>query len=183
RRARMGFEEGLELPLPASPDGLRELAFKIAEERERRLDERLFAHEEKRYLRRQHQDEAQELRCLCDKYGGKPVTKGPIADLVVVLRERNKGRRRQVGRRGAARDPTVRAHLALIDKALRKGPRNLADAVFRVVAIVAADITARGDVDGVVEVVVPLGGERARPSVLMPLEPARLVAVVLENQE
>ena len=83
-------------------DGFRQIAVEIAEERERLRARPLLAHEQHRRLRQQEID----ARERADRRGrskrAQPLAEGAVADLVVVLNERDEGAGREVRARPAA---------------------------------------------------------------------------------
>src|SRR5207248_3519731 len=88
-------------------DRSRETGLEVAEEQERRRGSKLFTHE-KEWRRRREQDDRE--RCahpLVRRKRVNALAHCAVADLIVILEERNERRRRQCGARFAARTPAA----------------------------------------------------------------------------
>ena len=114
--------------------------------------------------------------------GGEPVdalAERAVADLIVVLEERDERGQRKVGAGLPARRAPIRRVLALKAESLGEAARQHADGVL-IVDVVAAPVARDGHVQRVVDVVVPLGGVEA--AAVWAAEVARLVPVVLQDE-
>ena len=112
--------------------------------------------------------------------GGQALTEGAVADLIVILEKAHEARG-EARARLAPRPAAIGRPLALIGEALGEAAGEMGQWGL-VVLVVAAPLAREHDVQGVMEIVVPLGEkERAlvRPG---SGEEPRLVGVVLEHE-
>ena len=145
-----------EFLAPSLSDRLRQLSAEVAEKEEWRRRAPFLAHEQHRDLRREQVDAGERADDLRRSQRVQPFAKRAIADLVVVLDERDEGVRRQLSARAAARRVPVRHHLALIGEAFGDGfSQKLRRAVG---GVIAALLTRGGDMQHMMDVVVPLRG-------------------------
>ena len=98
----------------------RPLRPEIAEERKWPRRAPLLAHEQHWDLRQQQIDRRYRTYCFGRCEIRHPIAERPIADLIVVLNERDKSSRRQAGARCASRSPAIGHQLALECEALRE---------------------------------------------------------------
>src|ERR1044071_981118 len=111
----------------------------------------------------------------------KTVAKGPVADLVMVLEKSDKRGWRQVGAQ-LATDAAPKGHqLPLKSEALRQRPAEPLG-IAGVVNVIAARLASRRDVQGVMHIVVPLGGVPARLAIAVALQAIGLVLLVFQDQ-
>ena len=113
----------------------------------------------------------------------QPLAQRTIADLIVVLQEVDKGQRREVARRLAARlSAAIGGRLALIDETLgQRAPQPL-DGRIGEVGIVAVPLAGEQDVHGVMQVVVPLRVEQPPAQFGSVPQEGRTVVIVLEHK-
>ena len=98
-------------------------------------------------------------------------------------RNATKADRGQVARGFAACDAVlVRRGIALIGEALRKRSREMLERPVRIIFVVAFVLSRQESMPGIVDVVRPLRGMKARAPVGLSAEPARLVGFVLEDE-
>jgi ABC-type thiamine transport system ATPase subunit len=86
----------------------------------------------------------------------EPLAEGPVADLIVVLQEDDKGGGRQVGARLATCLVLERRMLALINKTFRETASQLRMGMLRVVRVVTVLFAGQYRVQAVMQVIVPL---------------------------
>ena len=103
RRRVLELRKAGELVAPALAHGIGEIGPEIAEEREGLRRRPFLAHEQHRHLRQQQVDGGDGAHRLGRRRGRQPVAEGAVADLVVVLDERDEGGRRQARAGLAAR--------------------------------------------------------------------------------
>src|SRR5690606_38206393 len=109
----------------------------------------------------------------------KALAVGPIADLVVVLKEIDERGRRQLRRALAARLAAIARRLALVGEALDRRAQELGGRVL-IVLVVAALLAGQEHLQRVVPVVVPLRGISERSTVRVAAQVVRFILVVLE---
>ena len=171
-----------ELLAPAAADSVGEFGAEIAEERERLRRPPFLAHEQHRDRGAQQIERGNGADRFRRRQGGDPVAHGAVADLVVVLQEGDERGGRQMGAGLAPGLPSLEGRrFALKRKSLGQGAAELRH-VAVIVAVVAAALAGRRDVQPVVQVVGPLRVVPARLARGVELEPARLVGVVLEHE-
>ena len=157
----------------------RQLSAEVAEKKEGRRRAPFLAHEQHRYLRSEQVDACKRPDGLGRSQHVQPFAKRAIADLVVILDERHERVWRQFGARAAARRVPIRHHLALIGEAFGDGfSQELRRAVG---GVVAAALMRGGDVENVVNVVVPLRGVEIGLAAV-PRQTARNVVLVFQEE-
>ena len=177
-----GAELG-ELAPPAIANGDGEIAVEVGEEEERALFRPFIAHEHQRNMRRQKQHGGEDAPHRLVAEQRQPLTKRPVADLVVVLQEIDEGGGWQMPARLAALLAAgMLRRLALIGEALGQRAGDMCRRVRREVFVIAFHLAGRRDMRGIVEVVVPFGGEKNQPALVIPLVQTRDVAIVLGGQ-
>ncbi|CAJ5431243.1 Uncharacterised protein [Burkholderia pseudomallei] len=149
----------------------------IGEELERLRRAAFLAHEQQRNLRRKQRERARRAQRVVVHERAQPLAECAVADLIVVLQERDERARRQVRARFAARCAAVqRRRLALIRETFAEHAREVADRRVGIRAVVARLLARQQHVHAVVEIVVPLRVEAAAG------EQARGVAFVFEHE-
>src|SRR5690606_24904448 len=99
----------------------------------------------------------------------------------MVLEEGDKGTRRQIATVLAARLAVVVGRgLALIAKALGQAASQEPGGAFRILAVIAVAFAGQQSVQGVVDIVVPLGAVQGHLAALATLQMAGAVLVVLQ---
>src|SRR6185437_2073877 len=155
----------------------------IAEELKRTRGSEFFAHENQRWRGCEQQnghcgsqrfDRSQQVQALAAR---------TIADLVVVLQEREESRRGQRGARLAARGIVApwRA-FALIGKPLGKTTSETPHRGVDVVRVITVTLAGQYVMHDVVEIVVPLRRVVSRTSIAIACEAPRFVVVVFEHE-
>ena len=148
--------EAREFLAPAFSHRLRQLSIEVAEKEEWRRRAPFLAHEQHRYLRREQVDARKRADRLRGRQRVQPFAKRAIADLVVILDEGDESVRRQFGARAAARRISIGHHLALVGEAFGDGfSQELRRAVG---GVIAAALMRGGDMENMMNVVVPLRG-------------------------
>src|SRR5690606_14320315 len=155
--------EACELPAPAVPHRLAELALEVAEVEEWPRAAPLLAHEEQGRRRREEEDRDRGPEGLLPCKRRQAFSERPVADLVVVLQEVDERRGREMGAGLAARFARERRHLALVGEALREAAREGRRGRVGVGGGVAVGLAGGEHVEGMVRIVVPLRGVSAGP--------------------
>lgn len=169
--------EGGEFAAAAFAHRCGERAAMIGEELERLRRAAFLAHEQQRNLRRKQRERARRAQRVVVHERAQPLAECAVADLIVVLQERDERARRQVRARFAARCAAVqRRRLALIRETFAEHAREVADRRVGIRAVVARLLARQQHVHAVVEIVVPLRVEAAAG------EQARGVAFVFEHE-
>ena len=159
--------------------GFRQLALEVAEERKRLVRPPLLAHEQHRRLRQEEIDAGERPKGRGGGERAQALAERPVADMIMVLQEDDEC----AGRKSRARPPARRAamgrDLALKGESLRQRPRE--QLRLAIVAVIAAPLACRRDVQHMVRIVVPLRCVEDGPA-LAADETLRFVVLVLEQE-
>src|SRR5215813_3745426 len=114
--------------------------------------------------------------------GRQPGPERLVADMVVVLQKRYESRSRQRCRALAARSTAAKPRgFTLIGKALGQGATEMRRRSYRIIPVEAEILAGDQDMQGVVQVIVPLRGVRHGPPPVA-CQIAGLVAIIFEDE-
>ncbi len=172
-----------ELISPTRGNSSRQILLKLTEKEKWCFSPELFPHEEQWRGRREQEDRRRRVYCTVIGNLNDPLAECPVPDLVMILKEGDKGSRRQaLGGFTARFAIPVQRTLALVCESRDQATAQLIDWTLRIVRIITVPFTGDQHVQGVVDVVIPLGGVRLRLAALATLKVTRLVSVVFEDE-
>src|ERR1700733_4378914 len=161
----------------------RQFLLEIAEKQKRRLRSELLTHEEQRRGRIEQKDGRCRTNRAGIRQGENPFPESPIANLIVILQERDKRRWRQAsGRLTTFFATTIERGFALIGKSLNQATAQPIERAIDIVGIVTVLFAGYDHMQSVVDVIIPLRVVCARLAPLRPTKITRLVAIILEDQ-
>jgi hypothetical protein len=174
--------EALKLAPPPGRDRRRQLGTEVAKEQEWRRCGELLAHEQHRHERREQEAGISGHEEAGVREAVDPAAERAVADHVMVLKKAHERTRRQLRARRTARFTAKRGVLALIGEALGQCAPQAGERVRGIVGVVTVALAAQQHVQGVMHVVVPLGGSVQRPPARIAREVVGFVPVVLQNE-
>src|SRR5262249_2132756 len=119
-------------------DRLREFSLKVAEERKRLARSPFFAHEQKRWPRREQRNRERRSNFCLGCLSNEAIAKRAIANLIMILQEIYESEGRE-GAGGFAARPstTMRRSFALIGEARAQDARKMPACIVSVIAVIA----------------------------------------------
>ncbi len=155
---------------------------KIGKEQERLGFTELLTHKHEGDMRRQQQRSHQYSGTLFPDETQQAIALSTITYLIVILDEIDEGRWRLSGTFHTPNFTGLRGTFPLISKAFRQRPRHPLFGFFSKILVPGVGFTAGHDVDGIVQIVIPLPGEQRHAAVLLTRMKKHHVAAVFGGQ-